>query len=270
MLKDFDNCKDSKQSRSQALYPLYALGRTEEVYKRMGMQFQLDDKDLRIAAFSAFITAKEKRETKYNFCNNPLEFIYTSHLKSHFKNYNLFINELIEELRNLETYWEPYGKSTKKGFQSNNILFVSSSERLKKLKSIIMNELDLYYSKFKDEDCSFIKKWPSKKDIYGWHVILKQQGYQNAHMHPSGWLSGVIYLKVVPPYDKNEGGIEFTLNGEQYSDPNSPKLIHQPKIGDIVFFPSSLHHRTIPFTTDTDRIIISFDLKPDIAHNKKL
>ena len=269
-LKDFDNCKDSKESRSQTLNTLYALGRTEEVYKRIGMQFQLDDKDLRIAAFSAFITAKEKRETKYDFCNNPLEFIYTSNIKSHFKNSNLFINELIEDLLNLDTYWEPYGKSTKKGFQSNNILFVSSSERLKKLKSIIMNELDLYYSKFKDEDCSFIKKWPSKKDIYGWHVILKQQGYQNAHMHPSGWLSGVIYLKVVPPYDKNEGGIEFTLNGEQYSDPNSPKLIHQPKIGDIVFFPSSLHHRTIPFTTDTDRIIISFDLKPDIAHNKKL
>ena len=35
----------------------------------------------------------------------------------------------------------------------------------------------------------------TNKEIYGWHVILKQQGYQSAHIHPSGWLSGVIYIK---------------------------------------------------------------------------
>ena len=91
--------------------------------------------------------------------------------------------------------------------------------------------------------------------------MLKKQGYQNPHIHPGGWLSGVIYLKVVPSMDKNEGAIEFSLNGEYYSNINSPKLIHQPKLGDIVFFPSSLHHRTIPFSTNTDRIIVSYDLK---------
>ena len=97
-----------------------------------------------------------------------------------------------------------------------------------------------------------------KKNLFGWHVILQQQGYQDPHIHPAGWLSGVIYLKVVPSLEKNEGAIEFSLNAQNYSDVKSPKFIHQPKKGDIVFFPSSLHHRTIPFTTNTDRIIISF------------
>ena len=78
-------------------------------------------------------------------------------------------------------------------------------------------------------------------------------------------LSGVIYLKVVPALGKNEGAIEFSLNGPNYHDKDSPSLIFQPKAGDIVFFPSSLHHRTIPFTTDTDRIIVSFDLRPGAA-----
>ena len=77
-------------------------------------------------------------------------------------------------------------------------------------------------------------------------------------------MSGVIYLKVVPPLDKSEGAIEFSLNGKNYSNPNSPKLTYQPKVGDIVFFPSSLHHRTIPFTTNEDRIIVSFDLGPPL------
>jgi hypothetical protein len=76
-------------------------------------------------------------------------------------------------------------------------------------------------------------------------------------------LSGVIYLKVVPSLENNEGAIEFGLNGATYTDDNSPKVIHQPEAGDIVLFPSSLHHSTIPFTTDTDRIVVSFDLAPN-------
>jgi hypothetical protein len=139
-------------------------------------------------------------------------------------------------------------------------LFENPLEKMSRLKSIIINELDLYYSKFKSESCTYIQKWPSEKRLVGWHVILKQYGNQNAHIHPSGWLSGVIYLKVVPALGKDEGAIEFGLNGKRYSHVDSPKLVYQPKLGDIVFFPSSLYHRTIPFTTDTDRIIVAFDL----------
>ena len=69
-------------------------------------------------------------------------------------------------------------------------------------------------------------------------------------------------MKFVPPLKKDEGAIEFSLNSRNYSDLKSPRLLYQPALGDIVFFPSSLHHRTIPFTTDTDRIIVSFDLMP--------
>ena len=70
----------------------------------------------------------------------------------------------------------------------------------------------------------------------------------------------MIYLKVVPSLGKDEGAIEFSLNGALYENVNSSSLTYQPKSGDIVFFPSSLHHRTIPFMTETDRIIVSFDL----------
>ena len=70
---------------------------------------------------------------------------------------------------------------------------------------------------------------------------------------------------MVPALEKNEGAIEFSLNGQYYHQKKSPSLIFQPEVGDIVFFPSSLYHRTIPFTTDTDRIIVSFDLMPEAA-----
>ena len=169
---------------------------------------------------------------------------------------------MIEELHNVKTIWEPRNLATRKGFQSNINLFENPLEKMSYLKSIIIDELDSYYSKFKNESCSYIQKWPSEKRLVGWHVILKQHGNQNVHNHPSGWLSGVIYLKLVPALEKNEGAIELGLNGEFYSDVNSPKVIYPPKLGDIILFPSSLHHKTIPFSTDTDRISIAFDLMP--------
>jgi uncharacterized protein (TIGR02466 family) len=170
---------------------------------------------------------------------------------------------LIDEIKHINASWEPSNKTTIKGFQSTKNLFVDSKGKIKDLQKIIIDELQKYNLKFKDKSCLFINEWPLKKNLFGWHVILQQQGYQDPHIHPAGWLSGVIYLKVVPSLEKNEGAIEFSLNAQNYSDLKSPKFIHQPKKGDIVFFPSSLHHRTIPFTTNTDRIIISFDLLPD-------
>ena len=94
-------------------------------------------------------------------------------------------------------------------------------------------------------------------------MIFKNQGHQAAHIHTSGWLSGVIYLKVVPSFGRNEGAIEFSLNGERYANPKAPTVTYCPGQGDIVLFPSSLYHKTIPFISKSDRIVLAFDLQPD-------
>ena len=262
-LIDFDNCNNF-DSRSWALTSLYALGYIDEIYKRIEENSQLDEKNIRVAAFSSFIANKKKKSTAHNFCPNPINFIHHSNLSSHLQNFNSFITEVIKELHNEPTVWEPFSKTTVRGFQSRPNLFIKPQKRILNLKSIIITEIESYYLKFKNENCSFIKKWPSKYDLISWHVILKKQGHQNRHIHASGWLSGVIYLKVVPSFKKDEGAIEFCLNGAHYYDAKSPKMVYSPKTGDIVLFPSSLHHRTIPFSTDTDRISIAFDLTPNL------
>jgi hypothetical protein len=43
---------------------------------------------------------------------------------------------------------------------------------------------------------------------------------------------------------------------------NFEKKLYLPKVGDVVFFPSSVFHRTIPFNSNEERICIAFDLKP--------
>ena len=98
----------------------------------------------------------------------------------------------------------------------------------------------------------------------GWFNRLLKNGYQDAHIHAAGWLSGVVYLQTLDIEENSEGAIEFGLHGYELpiSDENYPRLLHNPKEGDIVLFPSSLFHRTIPFKKDTERCVIAFDLEP--------
>jgi tetratricopeptide (TPR) repeat protein len=253
---------DTWDSRARGMECLYALGRIDEIYERI--ESRDDDENIRVAALASFLNQREKKDTTHNFCKNPLEFLHHSKISSHIGDTDSFVTELVDELTNVDTNFEPFNTTTRNGYQSSVNLFNGPYAKMKQLQTIIVNEISNYHSKFKDEKCSFIENWPSDYNLYGWHVILKQQGYQLPHIHTSGWLSGVIYLKVVPSLENNEGAIEFGLNGATYTDDNSPKIIHQPEAGDIVLFPSSLHHSTIPFTTDTDRIVISFDLAPNL------
>ena len=65
----------------------------------------------------------------------------------------------------------------------------------------------------------------------------------------------------------NEGAIKFSLQGFNYPIMNKKKGLtttrHKPQPGDIVLFPSSLFHRTIPFSSQEDRQVIAFDLVPE-------
>ncbi|MDC1356765.1 tetratricopeptide repeat protein [Pseudomonadota bacterium] len=259
-LKYYDSY-NTRDARARALETLYHLGRIEEIYQRLEINEKLDASNLSAAAFASFIAEEQQKETAHSFCKKPLDFLFFSNLSYHKKDTNTFISNIIEDLKDIPTSWEQPGQSVKMGLQTDGDLFRFPKENLHSLKNIILNEIDSYYEKFKDQKCGFIEKWPLEKNILGWHIILKEQGYNHLHIHPDGWLSGVIYLKVVPSLGKNEGAIQFDI-GKKFSNENYSNTTHNPQIGDIVLFPSSLYHGTIPFSSDAERIIISFDLMP--------
>ena len=59
-----------------------------------------------------------------------------------------------------------------------------------------MKELKSYFSKYKKSKINYISKWPNKFKIVSWSNRLKKEGHNIPHIHPSGWVSGVFYLKV--------------------------------------------------------------------------
>ena len=131
------------------------------------------------------------------------------------------------------------------------------------MRQLIEKQVIIYKETYKSCKDYFITKWPLKTKIVGWHVKLIKKGYQRLHIHPTGWLSGVFYIKVPKLLNKYEGSIKFLLSGYDLpEDKNLPSFIHSPKVFDIALFPSSLFHKTIPFNSQEERHVISFDLMP--------
>ena len=254
----------SNDFRGQYLECLYALKKYEEFYLELGKLIENSITDLRVAAISTFASQQLGRQNPYPFCKNPIDFIRSYENLFSKDGEDGFLQRLILELDRHEAVWEPNAKSTHKGFQSNAELFDKPTGLLLDLKRKIQEKIELYRSDSFSEDSEFIKCMPKNLSLKGWFVRLSNGGHQTEHIHPSGWLSGVIYLQVPEMLNRDEGSIEFGLWGYDYPilDTNYPRKRHHPKYGQLILFPSSLFHKTIPFESDRERICVSFDLIP--------
>jgi Tfp pilus assembly protein PilF len=247
-------------SQSQAIECLYQLGRYDEVKQRLYALSHSGDLNLRVAAVSAFVSQQLKFDDPYPFCRQPLDYFHVGSLKDYVSDIQGFAENLIAESSNVSQVWEPLHGVTKFGFQTSPTIF-SAGKNCEQLEQILRREIANYHAKFATRQSAYIRDWPTQFDLRGWFVRLLKHGFQQPHNHPSGWLSGVIYLKTLET-DSDAGAIELGLHGHslQILDDSYPRIVHRPQAGDIIFFPSSLFHRTIPFDADTERCVIAFDL----------
>tara|TARA_B100000029_G_C17589080_1_gene961985 strand:+ start:1676 stop:3352 length:1677 start_codon:yes stop_codon:yes gene_type:complete len=255
----------SPSSYAQSLLCLYAQGKYNEFKERIESNLDKYKNNIEVAAISAFTFNQINEENIHPFCKNPLDFICFSELGRHEENTPLLIDNLLEELKKMEVVWSQRKKSSHNGFHTTGNLFDNSHGVILDLEKIIKNEIEIYYEKYKSNSCGFINNWPENISLYGWSIRNLKDGFQRPHIHPTGWLSGVLYLQLVESENKDEGAIEWSLRGTNYVliNENIPKVRHHPKPGDLVLFPSSLYHYTIPIKNDGERVVISFDLLPN-------
>jgi len=221
-----------------------------------------DPSNIRVAAMSAFAAHQRRKEDPYPFCPNPMDLIKFSHVQNHVSDPDNFIASILEEMNEKDAVWEPQNKTTKGGFQSNSKLFDNPSPNMIILEEMIKKELRRFRADFNNNESILFQKWPDEIKIEAWYVRMLQNGHQGSHIHPTGWVSGVFYLKTVESPIDHEGAIEFGLHGYNYPiiNENYPRRLYQPLNGDLVLFPSSLFHKTIPVIKNAERCVIAFDL----------
>ena len=240
---------------------LYLSKKYIEFEKRLNALSLLENVNLRVAALSSFAAQQLKKKDPYPFCKNPIDFVLIQNISDYDLNSGDILDEIIKETDEYQLNWE--ARTTKFGFQGPSDIFEKPSKIILVLEKIIQQAITTYYNNFKLESNLFMKLWPKKYKLSGWYNRLVKNGHHTSHIHQTGWLSGVIYLKTINIPNSDEGAIEFGLHGYDLPivDANYPRKIHKPKRGDIVLFPSSLFHRTIPFKIDSERSTIAFDLK---------
>jgi tetratricopeptide (TPR) repeat protein len=109
---------------------------------------------------------------------------------------------------------------------------------------------------------------PEMARLDPWGLIQRGGAYEEWHLHPAGWLSGVYYIRVPSCVTAGGGGpgcIEF----------GPPKAVIQalpgyvpirryaPCEGSLLLAPSHYSHRTIPSGADEYRISFAFDVVPE-------
>ena len=223
-----------------------------------------------LATLSTHYSINFNEPDPYSFCKNGLDFVYQHAILD--KNSDL-LKTLLHDIHTADIAERKQGRLTN-GQQSAGNLFKRPEASFRALAELIKQEFLNYKNKFFDADCELIKSFPSELEFTSsWYVKMQQGGHLNAHIHEIGWISGAVYLAMpTPKIASNEGAFEYGTHGDDYpirniiTHPENQQkfpLAHlMPEIGDIVLFPSSLFHRTIPFSSNEERICIAFDLKP--------
>lgn len=252
-------------ARAKAAECLLNMGRVADVKKRLLDSAGTEPNNLLLVALSAYLTATgDQRDDPFDFCRNPLDFVRVRPGLGGIDDCAGFGADLKEELRKRNQLWSPRNSSTRQGFQTPDDLFDHPNGILSELEQIIRKEIAAYKRIKSSADNRMMREWPERYRLRGWAVRLLKGGQQSSHIHPDGWLSGVAYLTMPTEVHYPAGGIEFSLAGESYPKTavNLPVRLHPPNVGDLVLFPSSLHHRTIPFDSDVERLSIAFDVVP--------
>lgn len=215
------------------------------------------------ACLSSHASIAFSQKDKYPFCKEPFNFIDKNNLFLE-KDFN---NELISQILldiNSSNITKKAQSLLKNGLQSSGNLFNLEHESIKKLKMIIEIKIQEYREKFKYSNDGFISKWPKDYNLWGWIITINKGGKLLPHMHKEGWLSSSIYLKRPKKISTNDGDIRFSFHGANY--PKNNKEFENKVIpiveGDMVMFPSSLFHSTIPFESNEERITLAFDVIP--------
>ena len=173
--------------------------------------------------------------------------------------------------------WEPAGTATTGGADIL-LLLQHPTKTIRAFERVLRAAVDRYFRSLTPEPGHpFLDFVPKTYDLDIWGTVLKSQGHQAAHIHPTGWMSGVYYVQL--PESLGSGGhnrdysgwIEFGRPSDNFGIRHEPAVrLMQPEEGVAFFFPSYVYHRTVPFEGDKERISIAFDVRPkDVRRAEK-
>lgn len=256
---------DFADSKERALQCLYKTGRFE-LFEQGFARLTAGGRhaSVLLGALSAHHARNFGRPDPYNFCKDPLAFVQHTRIDELADPGNPLLSELLRDIQHLAIAERKQGRLYY-GMQSAGNLLQRSEPSFKTLAALIRKKIADYKKHFAGQPCELIAGFPREIEFASsWYLRMKQGGYLTSHIHEEGWISGCVYLMLPDKNAGHEGSFECGIDGDDYPrlHDDFPSRIVDQAVGDLVLFPSSLFHRTLPFHADQERVCVAFDVKP--------
>lgn len=203
-----------------------------------------------------------------DFCRHPLDFVFHDRIESLASACSELRDRLLIDISSAEIAARNQGR-LHNGTQSSGNLFKRPEPSFRALAGLIAAQIDRYRQRHAADESVYMRAFPTSVVFSSsWYVKMRTGGHLTSHIHETGWLSGVVYLAIPSrARGSDEGSIEFSTHGDDYPRRHGdfPTRTVSPAVGDMVLFPSSLFHRTVPFSAAEERICIAFDIAPSGA-----
>ena len=251
---------DSRMSKSYLLRCLYLQGQRSKFYDQLNYMVKQGENNALIGSIISQSNARYGVSKHNPFCNEPLDYVLQADLLDQCDFKTIFVNSSALILGGQQVQYRSQVLLTN-GVQTAGNIFTQAGPVTDEIQKIIHSEIKKYRVRFNSSTEGLIKSWPADYRLYGWLVSMKSGGELNAHMHERGWMSGSIYVNVPPRSNSDSGNLVVGLSdvNNRLGGAENRKSINVVT-GSLCLFPSSLHHYTIPFEAEEDRVVLAFDV----------
>ncbi|MDR7121897.1 putative 2OG-Fe(II) oxygenase [Rheinheimera soli] len=183
------------------------------------------------------------------------------------------LHQLCTVLRSLHKAKAAFAEqSVRGGTQTDQNILLRHEMPLQQLKQKLKAAVQSYVQQLPDTATTdpFLAR-PRDRALQGrcrfsgsWSTLLKTQGFNVSHTHPSGWISAALHLEIPAAEQLGQapaGWLQFGAPPAELQLSLDPQLQHQPQAGTLVLFPSTLWHNTVPFESG-ERLTLAFDIEP--------
>ena len=262
-LNYFDRIEGFNKERLECLY---FLDEKDQFYILLNKYIDESKRKHRVslASLSTHASVRYNKKDEVNFCKKPFEYIYQNNLIKNQKLDDLYMDNFIKKIKQSKLVFRKQELIKNASQTQGNILSDNNMDLdMSHFVQLIDEELKIYLNKFQSNEL-IIKEFPYDYDLNAWFLIMDNKGYVKPHIHERGWISGSIYLNIPPKGHLNEGNIKFSYHNDIYPSEGKlfPEKILDLETGDIVLFPSSLFHSTVPILSNEERVVLAFDIMP--------
>lgn len=259
---------DFADAQERVLQCLYKTRQFDQFKQRFEQALtQEKHNSILLGTLSTHYALNFQQPNPYRFCQSPMDFVLKTHIDELSEPDSPLLQQLLDDIKHLAIAERKQGRLYY-GIQSAGNLLQRAEPSFQKLAALIRTKVKFYQQHFAGSEDALIKLFPTHLEFASsWYLRMKQGGYLGSHIHEEGWISGCVYLQLPDKgADGHEGSFEYGTDGDDYPrlNDNFSACIVDQVVGDLVLFPSSLFHRTIPFQSDQERVCVAFDIKPEM------